>query len=504
MEREQDFDNEIEIDLKDLFLEIISYWQWIILVTIATGAVAFAISRFMITPMYESTSELYVLSKSTSITSLADIQTGTSLTNDYIVVVKGRPVLDQVIENLNLNESYKTLGGRVTLDNPSNSRVLNITVTDPNPQMAKTIADEIAKVASAYIAEKMKQDPPTIIQSGYDDGGAVSPNIGKNTVIGAFAGAFLSIAVIVVSYLFNDTIIDTEDVEKKLGMNVLGTLPLDESEDDGEQGKGRKHGRGSHRKKRKKEIGFSIRKPVSGDGQMELVKFGKLKEQSYTMKESLRALKTNIQFCGDDIRTLLVTSSVPNEGKSTVALDLARSLTESGNRVLFIDTDMRKSVLAGRLRATAASGGEICGLSHYLSGQRRLEEVMYGTEIPGLFMIFAGPSVPNPTEILEKKYFQELLNFGKEHFNYIIIDCAPIGAAIDAAVVAKYCDGAIIVIGQGMASARMIQSVKKQLEASGVRILGAVLNKVNNKKNSHVSGYYGNYYGSYYGRSDKA
>ncbi len=233
---------------------------------------------------------------------------------------------------------------------------------------------------------------------------------------------------------------------------------------------------------------------------MELVKFGKLKEQSYTMKESLRALKTNIQFCGDDVRTLLITSSVPNEGKSTVALDLARSLTESGKRVLFIDTDMRKSVLVGRLRATTADGTEICGLSHYLSGQRRLEEVMYGTEIPRLFMIFAGPSVPNPTEILEKKYFQELLNFGKEHFHYIILDCAPIGAAIDAAVVAKHCDGAILVIGQGMASARMIQSVKKQLEASGVRILGAVLNKVNNKKNGHDSGYYGNYYGSYYGK----
>lgn len=87
MEREQDFDNEIEIDLKDLFLEIISYWQWIILVTIATGAVAFAISRFMITPMYESTSELYVLSKSTSITSLADIQTGTSLTDPMELVI---------------------------------------------------------------------------------------------------------------------------------------------------------------------------------------------------------------------------------------------------------------------------------------------------------------------------------------------------------------------------------------------------------------------------------
>ena len=232
---------------------------------------------------------------------------------------------------------------------------------------------------------------------------------------------------------------------------------------------------------------------------MELVRFGKLKEQSYTMKESLRALKTNIQFCGDDIQTILITSSVPNEGKSTVAMDLARSLTESGKRVLFIDTDMRKSVLVGRLRAKTASGNDICGLSHYLSGQKKLEEVLYGTEVPRLFMIFAGPSVPNPTEILEKKYFEELLEFGKEHFNYIVLDCAPIGAAIDAAVVAKHCDGAVIVVAQGGANSRMVSSVKKQLEASGIRILGAILNKVQMKKNGYYDKYYGGYYGSYYG-----
>lgn len=216
------------------------------------------------------------------------------------------------------------------------------------------------------------------------------------------------------------------------------------------------------------------------------------------MKESLRALKTNVQFCGDDIKTILITSAVPNEGKSTVAMDLARSLTESGKRVLLIDTDMRKSVFIGRLRATSSTGKEICGLSHYLSGQKKLEEVLYGTEIPRLFMIFAGPSVPNPTEILEKRYFAELLQFGREHFNYIILDCAPIGAAIDAAVVAKQCDGAILVVAQGMASARLILNVKKQLEASGVKILGAVLNKARVKKNGYEGGYYGGYYGSYY------
>lgn len=232
---------------------------------------------------------------------------------------------------------------------------------------------------------------------------------------------------------------------------------------------------------------------------METVKFGNVREQDYTMKESLRALKTNIQFCGDDIKTILITSAVPNEGKSTVAMNLARSLTESGKRVLLIDSDMRKSVFVGRLQAQSSSGEEICGLSHYLSGQRRLEDVLYGTEIPRLFMIFAGPSVPNPTEILEKKYFAELLKFGREHFNYILIDCAPLGATIDAAVVAKYCDGAILVISQGMASSRLIMSVKKQLEASGVKILGAILNKVRLKKNNYESGYYGGYYGNYYG-----
>ena len=139
---------------------------------------------------------------------------------------------------------------------------------------------------------------------------------------------------------------------------------------------------------------------------MKSVKFGKLKSQQYAMKESLRALKTNIQFCGDDIKTIVVTSALPNEGKSTVTLDLARSLTESGKRVLLIDTDMRKSVYVGRLRAVSTDGSEIFGLSHFLSGQKKLEDVLYGTEIPGMFMIFAGPSVPNPTEILEKKYFE--------------------------------------------------------------------------------------------------
>ena len=230
---------------------------------------------------------------------------------------------------------------------------------------------------------------------------------------------------------------------------------------------------------------------------MESIELQNVRKNSYAKTESLRALKTNLQFCGDDVKTILVTSSLPNEGKSTVTFDLARSLTESGKSVLLIDTDMRKSVLVGRLRAKTVKKSEIQGLSHYLSGQKKLTDVLYATQIPKLFMIFAGPSVPNPTEILEKRYFSELIDFAREQFDYVLIDCAPIGAAIDAAIVAKHCDGAVLVIAQGMANSRL-GSVKKQLEASGVRILGAVLNKVR-MENNHYGKYYGHYYGSYYG-----
>lgn len=255
MEKTQEFDDEIEIDLRELLAVLLSQWLLILVVTVLGGGIAFGVSHYMIVPKYESTSQLYVLSKSTSITSLADIQTGTSLTNDYMVVVEGRPVLEQVIVNLSLNETYRSLKDKVTLNNPANSRILEITVRDENPAMAKKIADEIADVGSTFIAAKMVQDAPMIIQKGYADGEPVSPNIIKNTLIGAVLGAFLAMAIIVISYLFNDTIMTAEDVEKKLGLNVLGTLPLEEAEDDGEGRSGNKKGIRKKRKKPKKQAG---------------------------------------------------------------------------------------------------------------------------------------------------------------------------------------------------------------------------------------------------------
>ena len=243
---------------------------------------------------------------------------------------------------------------------------------------------------------------------------------------------------------------------------------------------------------------------------MQTAEFTKLKEMSSTMLESLRALRTNIQFCGDDIKTILFTSTVPDEGKSTVVLDLARSMGESGKQVLVIDTDMRKSLIIKEYGVTVSGSkhDQVFGLSHYLSGQKKMDDVLYHTSIKRVDIVFAGRSVPNPTEMLGKQYFMDLLEYGRQNYDYVLIDCAPITAAIDAVLTAHYCDGAVMIIEQGAISSRAIADAKKQLENSGVRILGAVLNKVrmDSSRYGHYYGkYYGNYYGKYYGRysSDK-
>ena len=153
---------------------------------------------------------------------------------------------------------------------------------------------------------------------------------------------------------------------------------------------------------------------------MEKITFDRLNELDYGVTEALRTLKTNIQFCGDDIKTILLTSSIPGEGKSTVALNLVRSMVESGQKIIYVDCDIRKSVVIGRFGVRSEDGKKIFGLSHYLSGQKKLDDVIYDTEIEGMNMIFAGPSVPNPTEMLGNHYFKEMLQNLRENYDVVL------------------------------------------------------------------------------------
>lgn len=227
-------------------------------------------------------------------------------------------------------------------------------------------------------------------------------------------------------------------------------------------------------------------------------------KEDYQYEEAIKTLRTNIQFSGTNLQVIMLTSAVPNEGKSEISLSLASSLAQIDNRVLLIDADVRKSVLVTRYKLDR----KIEGLSQYLSGQKKLEEVIYTTNIPKLDVIFSGPFSPNPAELLEEPLFKKLIDHAREEYAYVIIDTPPMSTIIDGAIVAGHCDGAIMVVESGGVSYRVLQKVKRQLERSGCRILGTVLNRVN----MQVQGYY-RYYGKYgryhyvygygYGRENK-
>lgn len=215
--------------------------------------------------------------------------------------------------------------------------------------------------------------------------------------------------------------------------------------------------------------------------------------QDYRVNEAYKKLRTNIEFSGEDNKIIAITSCAPNEGKSTVSISIAYSLAEAGKKVLFIDGDLRKSVLTGRYRVM----GETKGLTHFLSGQGTLSEVLCKTNINGMFVILAGPVPPNPAELLGSKKFAALLKEARNVYDYIIIDTPPLGSVIDSAIVAKSCDATILVISANTISYKVARSVKQQLTQIGCNILGVVLNKVEVKQNK----YYGQYYG-HYGRKE--
>ena len=218
----------------------------------------------------------------------------------------------------------------------------------------------------------------------------------------------------------------------------------------------------------------------------------KTQKLDYSGAEAYKSLRTNLQFCGEDKKVIAITSCTPNEGKSSVTMNLAVSLAEAGKKVLLINADLRKSVLVGRTKVRES----IKGLTHYLSKQAALIEVICATNVKNMHILYAGPVPPNPAELLGGKYFRELLSSLRKVYDYILVDTPPLGSVIDSAIIAEECDGSIMVIETGVISYRFAQDVKSQLEKSNCPILGVVLNKVDMSK----QGYYGKYYGRYYGK----
>ena len=221
---------------------------------------------------------------------------------------------------------------------------------------------------------------------------------------------------------------------------------------------------------------------------MDKIAVSTLVAKDFQTAESLKTLRTNLMFYGDDVKAVALTSFSASEGKSTISFQLAASLAHAGKRVLLMDTDLRKSVLPSRLRVR----GKVEGLTHYLSGAANASDLLYETDIKDLYIMFAGSRVPNAAEALGSNRFKKLMPALRDTFDYIIVDAAPIGQVIDCVVVAPELDGVLMVIDSTNNSYKLVRRIKSQLERSGAKILGVILNRVDFKDKG---GYYGKAYG---------
>lgn len=227
---------------------------------------------------------------------------------------------------------------------------------------------------------------------------------------------------------------------------------------------------------------------------MEKITVSHLYPKEFRTIESLKTLRTNLVFSGPSVRAIGITSFGAAEGKSTISLQIALSFAQTGKRVLLVDADMRKSVLPSRLHIK----GKMEGLSHYLSGLANVSELLCETDVPGMYIMFAGARVPNSAELLGSENFVKLIPALKEVFDYIIVDTAPLGQVIDCAVIAEYLDGVAMVVDATKNSYKLERRVKNQLTKAGGKVLGVILNQVDLKEHAGYYGYGKRYGGSYY------
>lgn len=253
--RQPEEQGEDTIDLLELFMGLLEHWKLIAATALVGAVLAAAYTFFLVTPMYKATATLYVVSRDDSVLNLSDIQIGSALTSDYIKVFEMWEVHEKVISALDLDYTYNQMAGMLSVTNATDTRMLDITVTDADPEEAAAIANEYAEVGSKYISEKMKTDEPTVMSTARVPANPYSPSKAKNILLGFLLGFVLSCGVVVLRVLLDDTYKTADDIRKYTGMVVLASLPL---------AGGSKAEEGSSFQRRMKRLSKDIRRRLGG------------------------------------------------------------------------------------------------------------------------------------------------------------------------------------------------------------------------------------------------
>ena len=442
-----------EINLKELFDYFIDKIKYIIIATLVCCLIGGIYTKFLTIPMYKSSTTVILGSnqEGTGITQ-SDISINNNLVSTYAEIIKSRRVLEQVQKELNESYTYKELASEISVSSINNTQIIKITVEDNNALNAKIIANLVAKVFTIEVPELYNLDNVHILDVAIEEDEPYNINVAKSSIIGGLLGLVLSSGIFFVIYYFDRTAKSVEQVEEVLQMPILGSV--------------------EETKNLKEEL-------VVATNPKEII------------SEQIRTIRTNLQFTSADekIKTILITSSIPSEGKSFISSNLATAFAQNNKKVLIVDCDMRK----GRVNKIFKISNRI-GLSNLLAykedDEENLEDYVFKTKIDNLYVIPRGKVPPNPSELLNSQKTAKLISLLSEIFDYIIFDGPPVNGLSDSLIMSDFVDRTIVVTSLNSAPIELLESTKKMLTNVNAKVAGVIVNKVPRRKGSGKSYYY--------------
>lgn len=474
------------IDLIGLFFAILEkFWLVVICAIVGAAFMGWRASNSMTT--YTATSKLYIVDTSSGSINISNLQLGTVLTLDYQEVFKTWEVHEMVIEELGLPYNYGQMQSMLTVTNPEDTRILYITVRFPDAKMAADIANAYAKAAKTFIINTMRGEEPSDFSIALEPSTGYTVSKSRQMVLGFMLGSVLAVGLLTLLYVLDNRPRSPEAIETYGGIPTLAVFPA--------------------RKKTPNKANGSVQPRTAHE--MPYLEILQFPESDFVSHEAMNTLCTNLSYCGAGVRKIMITSRYAGEGKSYVSMNLMRTLTKLGRRVVLLDTDLRASGIMADYRLRYSTEKHY-GLSEYLSGHCELAEALYQTNVDGAYMIPAGHEAPNPLQLLDTDKMKQLIEGLGTQFDVVLLDTPPVGVLVDAVALGKFCDGALLVVGYRKGNQNEIAEAVKNIKQTGCRMLGAVLNGVKFKSLSNKHYYYSSerYSGHYskrykYGRKAK-
>lgn len=427
--------------LQDFFKLLRSRWLTICVTTLVALLGAVTVS-LLTTPLYEATTRLFVSTSSGS--SVSEIYQGNRFSQERVIsyaeLLTGTTLAQRTIDKLGLDVSAGALRANVKASAKPDTVLINVTVIDQSPvrarDIANTLSDEFVTMVRELETPESGASPDARVvveQRASIPQVPVVPKTARNIGMGFILGLSLGIGLAILRDLIDNTVKDRDTLEKIVGAGIVGRIPEDKE----------------------------LRKQAS-------ISFD---HDNSPASEAFRKLRTNLQFLAVDNppRVIVLTSSVPSEGKSTTAINLSLALAEAEHNVVLVDGDMRRPMLHKYLDLVGT-----VGFSTVLSGAASLDEALQKTRYPGLTVLTAGAIPPNPSELLGSQSARTLLGELRAKFDYVIVDSTPLLAVTDAAILGSGADGVLVVARFGQTKRDQLAHAMENLTSVGAGVLGAV------------------------------